>query len=243
MPIRKAALLLLASLTVTAVTGCSGRFFNEPEATPSRSMDSERSSAGFVPQNDIQAREMPSNVPPPPRPSRTQMEPPPPPPKPSPKQTQLQAPPQPQTELAFHETTFDAKEKNRGINITRASKSINGAVVQPGETFSFNDTVGPTIKRRGYEKSIIFVDGKKSEGEGGGVCQVSSTLHNAALGAGMTIVERHDHSLPVNYVEAGKEAATSYGVIDYKFKNEKSHPVRINSSVKDGTIRVSITGV
>lgn len=236
MPIRKTALLLLASLTVITVAGCSGRFFNEPTATPSRG------STEFVPQNDIQAKEMPNNLPPPPRPSRTQMQLPPP-QKPQQERVQLPPPPQPKAELAFHETTFDPKEKNRGINITKASESINGTVIKPGETFSFNDTVGPTIKRRGYEKSVIFVDGKKSKGEGGGVCQVSSTLHNAALGAGMTVVERHDHSLPVNYVESGKEAATSYGVIDYKFKNEKSHPVRISSSVKDGTIRVSINSI
>jgi len=144
-------------------------------------------------------------------------------------------------ELGSHTTEFNAKEENRVTNITRASNSINGHIVKPGETFSYNQTVGPTIERRGYKKGIIFVDGEKKEGFGGGVCQVSTTLSIAADNAGMTITERHDHSLPVSYAEEGEEAATSYGVIDFKFKNEKSFPVVIHSSVQGGSISVSIS--
>ena len=143
-------------------------------------------------------------------------------------------------ELASHKTEFNAKEEARKTNITRASSSINGHVVQPGETFSYNQTVGPTIERRGYEESTIYVQGEKKKGFGGGVCQVSTTLSIAAEDAGMTIVERHDHSLPVTYAEEGDEAATSYGGIDFKFKNEKPFPVVIRSSVEGGTISVSI---
>jgi len=154
-----------------------------------------------------------------------------------------QAPRSANRELGSHTTEFNAKEENRVTNITNASNSINGHIVKPGETFSYNQTVGPTIERRGYKKGIIFVDGEKKEGFGGGVCQVSTTLSIAADEAGMTITERHDHSLPVSYAEEGEEAATSYGVIDFKFKNEKSFPVVIHSFVKDGTISVSISEV
>ena len=143
-------------------------------------------------------------------------------------------------ELSSHKTQFNAKEEARKTNITRASSSINGHVVQPGKTFSYNQTVGPTIERRGYEESTIYVQGEKKKGFGGGVCQVSTTLSVAAEDAGMTIVERHDHSLPVSYAEEGDEAATSYGVLDFKFKNEKPFPVVIRSSVEGGTISVSI---
>jgi len=143
-------------------------------------------------------------------------------------------------ELASHKTEFDAKDEGRANNITRASGSINGKVVQPGETFSYNETVGPTIERRGYKEGVIFVEGEKKKGFGGGVCQVSTTLSIAADNAGMTIIERHDHSLPVSYAKEGEEAATSYGGLDFKFKNEKSFPVVINSSVEGGTITVCI---
>ncbi|MCL2572501.1 MAG: VanW family protein [Defluviitaleaceae bacterium] len=143
-------------------------------------------------------------------------------------------------ELATHSTNFNADDENRKTNITRASNTINGHVVQPGETFSYNETVGPTIERRGYKESVVFVDGEKEKGFGGGVCQVSTTLSIAADNAGMTITERHDHSRPVTYANEGEEAATSYGGIDFKFKNEKSFPIVIQSSVQDGTITVSI---
>ena len=146
-------------------------------------------------------------------------------------------------ELASHKTEFNAKEENRANNIRRASDSINGHVVKPGETFSYNQTVGPTNEKRGYKESIIIVDGEKEKGVGGGVCQVSTTLSIAADDAGMTITERHDHSRAVTYAQEGDEAATSYGGIDFKFKNEKSHSIVINSSVQGGTITVSICEV
>jgi len=142
--------------------------------------------------------------------------------------------------LAHHHTEFNAKEKSRNTNITLAANSINGKVVQPGQVFSFNEAVGPTIESRGYEKGMIYIDGEKSEGFGGGVCQVSSTLHVAARDAGMTIIERHDHSLPVGYAKSGEEAATSYGAIDFKFKNDKNHAVVIRSNVEGGKINVSL---
>ena len=146
----------------------------------------------------------------------------------------------PKPEIASHETTFDAKEENRANNIRLAAKAIHGHVVQPGKVFSYNETVGPTNKKRGYEKSTVYVEGEKKQGVGGGVCQVSTTLFNAAQEAGMTILERHDHSLPVTYAQSGKEAATSYGGIDFKFKNEKDYAVVIHAAVKDGEIEVAI---
>ena len=145
--------------------------------------------------------------------------------------------------LASHTTKFDASDEGRTTNITRASSSINGHVVQPGQTFSYNETVGPTIERRGYKEGVIFVEGEKKKGFGGGVCQVSTTLSIAADEAGMTITERHDHSRPVSYAKEGEEAATSYGGIDFKFKNEKDYAVVINSSVADGAVTVSISRV
>jgi len=145
--------------------------------------------------------------------------------------------------LATHETEFSENEKNRANNISRAAQSIHGQIVQPGQSFSYNETVGPTNTRRGYKKSTIFIEGEKKEGVGGGVCQVSTTLFNAAENAGMTILERHDHSLPVTYAESGEEAATSYGGIDFKFRNDKEFSVRIDCTVQDGKVKVTIIGM
>jgi vancomycin resistance protein YoaR len=146
-------------------------------------------------------------------------------------------------ELGSFDTGFNPKLKNRSHNIVRASDAINNQIIQPGELFSYNETVGPTSKKNGFKKGTIFIKGEKYEGYGGGVCQVSSTLYNAAVNAGMTIVERHDHSMPVDYVEQGNDAATSYGGIDFKFINEKPFPVVINSFVNDGTVSISINAV
>lgn len=133
--------------------------------------------------------------------------------------------------LSEFSTEFDESDKGRSNNIKTASRSIDNIVIYPGETFSYNESVGPTIKRYGYEKATIYDKGTKKKGYGGGVCQVSSTLYNAAEKAGMEIIERHHHSLPVSYVPEGKDAATSYGGIDFKFVNNKSYPVKINSWV------------
>ena len=147
-------------------------------------------------------------------------------------------------QLGTFSTTFKPGDDNgRDTNIKLASDAINQCIVQVGEEFSFNKTVGPTTEKNGFKLAMIYVNGQKDEGFGGGVCQVSSTLYNAAANAGMKITERHDHSLPVLYVEAGKEAATSYGVKDFKFINELSYPVVINSQVIDGKITVSINNV
>jgi vancomycin resistance protein YoaR len=110
----------------------------------------------------------------------------------------------------------------------------------PGGEFSFNEAVGPTIKKRGYLAGKIFVNGRTAMGYGGGVCQVSSTLFCAADKMGLLTTERHYHSLPVNYVPKGMDAATSYGVIDYKFVNTKDFPIIIKTLTKDGKIHVGI---
>ncbi|MCL1842697.1 MAG: VanW family protein [Defluviitaleaceae bacterium] len=144
--------------------------------------------------------------------------------------------------LAHAETQYDATDKNRGNNIAIAASSINGAIINPGETFSYNATIGSTTKEYGYKKAVIFADGKKSKNYGGGVCQVSTTLCCAAIDAGMKILERHDHSLPVTYAQEGREAATSQnGKLDFKFENTEPYPVVIHANGENGTVSVSIS--
>ncbi|MDR2650325.1 MAG: VanW family protein [Clostridiales bacterium] len=142
--------------------------------------------------------------------------------------------------LGEYTTKFSSEPKSRNVNIERAADSIRGAVIEPGEVFSYNDAIGPTTKENGYKMARIFIKGKKALGYGGGVCQVSSTLYNAAESAGMEIVERHSHSLPVEYVPKGKDAATSYGGIDFKFKNTYFYPVEIDTGVVDNALTIQI---
>ena len=142
--------------------------------------------------------------------------------------------------LSEFSTEFNPKDKNRANNLHLAASAINGAVVPPGEVFSYNETVGPTGEKYGYKKATIFIKGKKSKGYGGGVCQVSSTLFNAADLAGLEIVERHDHSRDVDYVPDGRDAATSYGGVDMKFKNTLAFPIKLSVTIMEGKITAEI---
>jgi len=145
--------------------------------------------------------------------------------------------------IGSYETKFGLGAKARNQNIALAAKAIDNTVVYPGETFSYNETVGPTTKANGFKKAQVFKKGKKEYGYGGGVCQVSSTLYNAVDKAGLEVLERHDHSLPVDYVPEGKDAATSYGGIDFKFFNNLDRPVRIDSYVDKTAEKSGIVGV
>lgn len=142
-----------------------------------------------------------------------------------------------------YKTSFNPGERNRTINLKLAAAAINGQVIQPGKTFSFNKTVGPRTKERGYLEATIFVGGKKEQGLGGGICQVSSTLYNAVLASKLKIVERHTHSLPVTYVPTGKDATVSYGYLDFRFQNNKTYPVKIQAVVKKNTLEIAFVSV
>jgi len=143
-------------------------------------------------------------------------------------------------QLSRFSTEFKNPKKARAHNIALAAEKINGSVVEPGDEFSFNEAVGPTTKRNGFKLGMIFNSGRRSQGYGGGVCQVSSTLYNAAKVAGMEVTERHEHSLDVGYIERGNDAATSYGVKDLKFKNPHNYRVVIKAYVSNETIITEI---
>ena len=145
--------------------------------------------------------------------------------------------------LGRYKTSFNPGEKNRTINLKLAAAAINGQVIQPGKTFSFNKTVGPRTRERGYLEATIFVGGKKEQGLGGGICQVSSTLYNAVLNSKLKVVERHTHSLPVTYVPTGKDATVSYGYLDFRFQNNKPYPVKIQAAVGKNTLDIAFVAV
>lgn len=132
---------------------------------------------------------------------------------------------------------------NRRDNIILAISKINGTVLAPGETFSFNEIVGERTKETGYKEALSFIGGKVVPSTGGGICQVSTTLFNAFLPLGFEIEERRNHMFTVSYVPLGMDAAVAYGILDLKFKNTSSWPVKIEGKVtKDNKIYFSIIG-
>jgi len=137
-------------------------------------------------------------------------------------------------------TTINDKNENRVHNIKVAAEELDGTILQPGEIFSFNETVGRRTREKGYKEATIFVDGEKSKGVGGGICQLSTTLYNAALEADLEIVERHRHSREVSYVEEGRDATVVYNSKDLRFKNTKDYPLEIKVSVTEDKVKVSL---
>ncbi len=129
--------------------------------------------------------------------------------------------PQPpaETVIAQTQTPLLDDSPSRVENINIACGAINGVVLYPGGSFSFNDTVGRRTEANGYGDAPVLVNGHKEEGCGGGVCQVSSTLYMAAVRAGLQIDERHPHSHGVGYAPEGMDATVVFGEKDLAFTN------------------------
>ena len=144
--------------------------------------------------------------------------------------------------LASFATLFDSSNRPRSFNIALACGKINGISILPGETFSFNDTVGPRTAENGFKTAKIISGGKFVEGVGGGVCQVSTTLYNAALLAGMRVTESHPHSLQVSYVKPGADAMVNYYFADLRFVNDTKNPVYLETSANGSSLTVRFYG-
>lgn len=150
------------------------------------------------------------------------------------------AAPQPR-ELAAVSTPLRDKRPGRLKNLHLACGSVNGAVIPPGGSFSFNQTVGERTAEKGYEEAIVYKDRQKVPEVGGGVCQLSSTLYLAARQAGFDVTERHAHQLPVSYVEEGQDAAVDYGSLDLVFVNTTDRPVTVGAWLTEEAVIVSLT--
>ncbi|MEG0297034.1 MAG: VanW family protein [Clostridium sp.] len=130
----------------------------------------------------------------------------------------------------------------RDKNMEVAAGYINGTVLMPGDVFSYYDKIGQTTPEKGYEKANVYVADRIEKDYGGGVCQISTTLYRAAMGANLRSVERRNHSMTVSYAELGLDATYASGYIDYKFKNEYDFPVYIQGSVTGNQVIFSIFG-
>lgn len=139
-------------------------------------------------------------------------------------------------------TDYSRSADARKNNVALALKKINGVVIKQGEQFSFNATVGNRTKSNGYETSKIIVGGKYVDGVGGGVCQVSTTLYNAALLSGADIDEANGHSLPPSYVEPSFDAMVNSGSCDLKFSNNTGGDLFIRTTCDGKTATVEFYG-
>lgn len=140
-------------------------------------------------------------------------------------------------------TRYDATNLTRTTNLQVAVNKINGVVVMPGETFSYNKTLGKRTAKAGYKDAAGYAGGKVVQMIGGGICQISSTLYDAVVYANLEIVERHNHAFLTSYLGAGKDATVVYGNLDFRFKNTRNYPVKIESYMQSGIVTVNIYGI
>lgn len=144
--------------------------------------------------------------------------------------------------ISSYSTEFNTGNQNRSQNIAIAAKNINGILIRPGEEFSFNKYVGLRLEQYGYKIAPVFISGKLTKDWGGGVCQVSSTLYNAALLADMTITERTSHYRPPGYVPIGQDATVADNQLDFKFTNSSHNNIFITTAISGNQLTVSIFG-
>lgn len=143
--------------------------------------------------------------------------------------------------LACYSSWYEGTEE-RATNVRLAAEACNGVVLAPGETFSYNETLGERTEERGYKSAVQYAAGQITEGIGGGICQVSSTLYCAALYADLEITNRVNHSRRVEYVPCGMDAAVSWGTLDFCFRNNTEYPIKIEAEYKDDTVFIRLLG-
>ncbi len=146
--------------------------------------------------------------------------------------------------LGYFETKYakDLKHEARSYNLRLAASHLDGHVIFPGETFDFNDVVGPRNEANGYRVAPVIASGELVDGIGGGTCQVAGTLHGAAYFSGLDIVERHPHTRPSFYIKMGMDATVVYPTITLKLRNPFTFPIVLHETVEDGFVHAEILG-
>ena len=145
--------------------------------------------------------------------------------------------------LGEFSTRYSVSDRDRTTNLRLAANKVNGTVLMPGETFSYNTVVGERTIAAGYKEAPIYVSGQVVDGLGGGICQISSTIYNAVVYANLDIVERSNHQFVPSYVTASRDATVVYGSLDFKFKNNRNYPIKILVTVSNGVADCKIYGL
>ncbi|MGW7189646.1 VanW family protein, partial [Streptomyces sp. NPDC054838] len=130
----------------------------------------------------------------------------------------------------------------RTHNIARAVQLINGSVVAPGATWSFNETVGERTPENGFVDGIMINDGRYVKAPGGGISAVATTMFNAMFFAGLKPVEHGAHSFYIERYPEGREATVAWGTLDLRWKNDSGHPVRIRAASSDTSVTIALLG-
>lgn len=137
-------------------------------------------------------------------------------------------------------TTLKGSSSNRIHNITLGASKLNNLTIMPGEILSVSTALTPRTPANGYKLAGVYLDGETVPGYGGGICQISSTLYNAVMNSGLTVLERHPHSMRVSYLRAGLDAAISSGLKDLRIQNNYDQPVTILAGVEGKNLTISV---
>lgn len=139
-------------------------------------------------------------------------------------------------------TTYAGSNSDRNVNLKLAAEAINGTIMNPGDVFSYNDTLGERTPEKGYRPGASYVNGETVLDYGGGICQVTSTLYYCTIVADLKIVERECHGYASSYTPLSTDATVFWGGIDFKFENNTQYPIRIEASAEYGNVTVRLIG-
>lgn len=137
---------------------------------------------------------------------------------------------------------YQSSGSNRATNLRLACEALDGLILYPGDTFSYNGTLGERTPEKGYKPAASYMGGKTIQSYGGGICQPSSALYYACLHADLEIVQRHCHTYPSSYVPLGMDATVDWNGPDYKFRNNTDFPIRIDAEADGGQVIVTLVG-
>ncbi|MCC6483925.1 MAG: VanW family protein [Armatimonadetes bacterium] len=146
------------------------------------------------------------------------------------------------TVLGSYSTTLQGRSSDQLANIRRAARLIDARAILPGKEFSMAQALGPTTSDRGWKEARAYVGNAVEDAVAGGICQVSSTLYNAAVLADLEITERHAHSRPIASVPCGRDATVALGVADLRFRNNRATPVNVRAEAAGARLVVSVVG-
>jgi vancomycin resistance protein YoaR len=144
--------------------------------------------------------------------------------------------------LATFTTDYSPSNQPRVNNIHTLADALDGALIAPGGTFSFNETIGPRTAEKGYQEANAIVNGKLVPQLGGGVCQVGTTVFNSIFFSGLPVIERRNHSLYISHYPKGRDASVSWGGPDIKFKNDTQSWVLVATAHTNSTVTISLYG-
>lgn len=144
--------------------------------------------------------------------------------------------------LASFSTRYNAGQGDRSHNIWQAAQYLDMKLLLPGQTFSFNEIVGKRTAERGFREAPIIENGQFTDGRGGGVCQVSTTLYGAVIRTDMMVLARQPHSLKIAYVDPGQDAMVAWGSSDLMFRNDYDTPVLLHATAGGGIVSMTFYG-